>query len=268
MNYELRESLLRIENLNLTFGSHVVIDGLNAEIRNIHRPGLTQGQVVGLLGPSGRGKTQFSRILAGLQPQSFGQIFMSGNPRVLRPGAMGMVMQHYPLLEHRTIEGNLLLAARLGGLDHDEATTRIKAYLTRFNLEDKRDFYPVQLSGGQRQRVAIIQQLINSEKFLIMDEPFSGLDPLMKEEAMQMVREVAATDELLTIIVITHDVEAAVAISDTLWMLGWPPDKKHGANIRFTFDLMERGLAWNSHSLKSPGFVETVNEVSSKFVHL
>ena len=268
MTYERQQVLLTLENVSLKLGENQILENVNAKVHNIHRPGMTQGQVIGFLGPSGRGKTQMSRVLSGLQRPTSGRVLVGEEQKPARVGSMGMVMQHYPLLEHRTIEGNLLLAASLGGLDHEEAMTRIKAYLVRFNLDDKRDFYPAQLSGGQRQRIAIVQQLLSSEHFLIMDEPFSGLDPMMKEEACKLIREIAATDELLTIIVITHDIQAACTISDTLWLLGWPPGQRHGSTLRFEIDLMERGLAWQDFAERTVQFEQTIREVNGRFHEL
>ena len=102
------------------------------------------------------------------------------------------------------------------------------ALLKEFELEDKFNLYPAQLSGGQRQRCAIIQQILCSEHFLLMDEPFSGLDLLMLEKTCELITKVADMDDLNTIIVVTHDVTAACSVADHLWLMGrdsrreWP----------------------------------------------
>ena len=105
------------------------------------------------------------------------------------------------------------------------------------------------LSGGQRQRVAIAQQLLCSSHFLLMDEPFSGLDPLAKSAVCETLVDVSTTHELNTIIVVTHDIESAIRISDTLWLLGRNRDARGqpvgGASIQEIHDLAGMGLAWD-----------------------
>lgn len=275
MIHEFQETLLTIDDVSLRFGTNLILKGVKGEINNIHRPGLTQGQVVGLLGPSGRGKTQLSRVLAGLQKPTTGRVLVGADQRPATQGQMGFVQQHYPLLEHRTVMANLLLAAKLrGGAPKQEGepwqsdTARIMSLLLRFGLQDKTDMYPAQLSGGQRQRIAIVQQLLSSENFIIMDEPFSGLDPLTKDEACKLITEVAGLNELLTIVVITHDIGAAVSVADSLWMLGWDPGERQGAHVRFTYDLIERGLAWQPDIRLTTQFSDFVREVTAMFHEL
>ena len=138
----------------------------------------------------------------------------------LRPGSVGVVFQNYPLLRHRTIMGNLETAGAAGGLDRKATRERAKYLLERFGLTERAQYYPAQLSGGQRQRVAIAQQLVCPRQLLLMDEPFSGLDPATLDEVIQLILEVANLHELNTIAVVTHDIRAALIVSDTLFMLG------------------------------------------------
>jgi ABC-type nitrate/sulfonate/bicarbonate transport system ATPase subunit len=85
---------------------------------------------------------------------------------------------------------------------------------------DCSQLYPAQISGGQRQRIAIAQQLLCSEHFLLMDEPFSGLDLVMEAKVCELINEIACLDELNPIIVVTHDVTAAATVADHLWLMG------------------------------------------------
>jgi ABC-type nitrate/sulfonate/bicarbonate transport system ATPase subunit len=268
--YSLGGPLLTVKDVTLKFGNTEILNGVSGEIRDIVRPGLTQGQVIGLLGPSGRGKTQLSRVLAGLQDPTTGSVIVhdpkTGKGAPVQKGIMGMVMQHYPLLEHRTVLGNLRLAARLAGHQQDD---KIESLLKRFGLRDRVDHYPAQLSGGQRQRIAIMQQILSSENFIIMDEPFSGLDPVMKHEAEQLITEIASMNEYMTIVVITHDIGSAVSVSDHLWMLGFAKDHSYaGSRIQERYDLIERGLAWQPDIRLTRGFADCVKEVTEKFYEL
>jgi NitT/TauT family transport system ATP-binding protein len=182
---------------------------------------------------------------------------------------VGVVAQNYPLFEHRTVAGNLELAARSAGLSRQDAAAKAYAYLQRFGLEERAALYPCQLSGGQRQRVAIAQQFLCSEHFVLMDEPFSGLDLIAVDKVSKMIREVANSDEMNTVIVVTHDIAAAVAVADTIWLLGRDRDEKGliipGAKVKASYNLVERGLAWREGVTETPEFMELVREIRAVF---
>jgi ABC-type nitrate/sulfonate/bicarbonate transport system ATPase subunit len=135
---------------------------------------------------------------------------------------------------------------------------------------DKKKQYPHELSGGQRQRIAIIQQMLCNTHFILMDEPFSGLDVKMKHEVCRFIQEVAEVDEFNTTIFTTHDIETACMIADTVWVMGYDKDEKGqnipGARIVQTFNLIERGLAWNPQALSHPNFIPTVREIMALFM--
>jgi polar amino acid transport system ATP-binding protein/sulfate transport system ATP-binding protein len=134
---------------------------------------------------------------------------------------------------------------------------------------DQSQLYPAQVSGGQRQRIAIAQQLLCSEHFLLMDEPFSGLDLVMEAKVCELINEIACLDELNTIIVVTHDVTAAATVADHLWLMGRDRDASGnvipGARIQETYDLIERDLCWHPGIANSAAFLEFVREVKERF---
>lgn len=267
--YALKETLLRIENVSLILSGKLILRDVNAIIKNIVRPGYSQGQVVGFLGPSGIGKTQLFRILAGLQEPASGVVYINESAEKVKKGMVGVVSQNYTLFEHRTVLGNLAVAARQTGIQWQEAQEKSLAMLERFRLSDKARAYPAELSGGQKQRIAIAQQLLCSEHFLLMDEPFSGLDPLMIENVCALISEVASADELNTIIVVTHDVESAVSVSDTLWLMGRDRDSEGniipGARIQETHNLIDLGLAWHKDIALTNEFAEFVGHIKERF---
>jgi NitT/TauT family transport system ATP-binding protein len=269
-DHELRETLLRVANVSVAYGETQVLRDLTLEIRNIHRPGRTQGQVVGLLGPSGVGKTTLFRVLAGLMEPDSGTVEVQDEP--VRRGMVGVVAQDYPLFEHRTVLSNLTVAGRQAGLSGAQSDEKAKGLLERFGLAEHGGKYPIQLSGGQRQRVAIAQQFMCSEYFLLMDEPFSGLDPVAVGRVEGFISEVAASDELKTIIVVTHDITAAVEVADTLWILGRDRDPAGniipGAKIQATYNLIERGIAWRDGVATSAEAVALVQEIRALFPKL
>ncbi len=261
------EVLLAVKDVKLSLGGGKILDGVSFEVIDWIREGTTTGQVVSLLGPSGVGKTRLLRIMAGLDAPDAGTVF-GRNKAPLEAGSVGVVFQDYPLLRHRTVEGNLELAGTIGGLSPMASRKRTVELLETFALTDRATFYPAQLSGGQKQRVAIAQQLVVPRQLLLMDEPFSGLDPAALEDVMKLLVDVANLDELNTILVVTHDIRAAMAVSDTVYMLG--RDRKDGklipgASIQATYDLVALDLAWKADVQTLPAFVTLEREIKAKF---
>ena len=260
--------LLTAKDVSLSLGGNKILDKLCFEVRDRMRPGVTTGQIVGLLGPSGVGKTRLLRLIAALDQPDAGIITgMNGSP--FAAGQVGVVFQQYPVLKHRTVEQNLIVGGVANGMSHGEAKERSRILLERFRLGDRARYYPGQLSGGQRQRVAIAQQLVKPKTYLLMDEPFSGLDPQALGEVIELVMEVAHMNELNTIILVTHDIWAAMLTSDLLLLLGRERTPEGapipGARIRHSYDLVERGLAWRKNVDREPKFLELEREIRERF---
>jgi polar amino acid transport system ATP-binding protein/sulfate transport system ATP-binding protein len=265
--YELRDTLIKVDQVHASRGGRPVLRDITVEIKDVVRPDVAdQGQVVGVLGPSGVGKTTLFRILAGLDAPDRGRVLVGEAQAPVRAGMVGVVFQHYPLFEHRRVLDNLRLAARCAG---DRGEARARALLERFKLGDRADAWPRELSGGQRQRVAIIQQLLCGHTYLLMDEPFSGLDPINKQAACELISEVSMLHERNTIIVVTHDIREAVKVSDTLWLLGRERapsgEPIAGSRIVETYNLIERDLAWHPGIEHTAGFAAFVRELEDRF---
>jgi polar amino acid transport system ATP-binding protein/sulfate transport system ATP-binding protein len=264
------EVLLDVKGVCLQLGESPILEDLSFQVVDRVREGTVTGQVVGLLGPSGVGKTRLLRIIAGLDQPNKGTV-RGQNGVELEPGSVGFVFQDYPLLQHRTVRSNLELAGRIGGMTAEKAHKRASELLETFKLTDRGTFYPAQLSGGQRQRVAIAQQIMQPCRLLLMDEPFSGLDPEALDHVMRLIVEVANMDELNTIVLVTHDIRAAMIVSDTLHMLGRErkADKPAGgAHIVWSYDMVERGLAWREDVVQLPAFAELEKEIKARFKEL
>jgi polar amino acid transport system ATP-binding protein/sulfate transport system ATP-binding protein len=267
--YERRGTLLDIQGIRFARGGAAILRDLTVQIRDVVRPGMSQGQIVGLLGPSGVGKTTLFKILAGLVDPDEGTVRIGEAGIPADPGLVGVVTQNYVLFEHRTVLGNLLIAGKQSGMSSADAKSRAMEYLERFGLTAHAEKYPMQLSGGQRQRVAIAQQLLCSEHYLVMDEPFSGLDVIAQEKVQELLIEVSHRHEENTIILVTHDVSAAVAVCDTIWLMGRDREPNGaiipGARIVEVIDLIERDLAWHPDIRTRPGFHALVDEIKARF---
>ncbi len=261
------EVLLDVSKVRLALSGYQILEDVSFEVIDRVREGEVTGQVVALLGPSGVGKTRLLRIIAGLDAPDGGTV-RGQNGSELAAGTVGYVFQDYPLLQHRTVKSNLELAGTIAGMSASEAEKRAKLLMDTFNLSDRGGYYPAFLSGGQRQRVAIAQQIMRPRQLVLMDEPFSGLDPAALGSVMALVSEVANLDELNTVVLVTHDIRAAMAVSDTVHMLGrFREDGKlvPGARIRETYDMVERGLAWRKGVELTPEFLALEREIVAKF---
>lgn len=260
--------LLSVRDVSLRLGGTPILDRLSFDVHNRQRPDTTTGQIIGILGPSGVGKTRLLRIIAGLEPPDSGTV--TGNHGLsCAVGTVGLVFQNYPLLRHRTVLQNLTVVGKMNGLSPAAAEKRALHLLQSFRLAERATLYPAQLSGGQRQRLAIAQQLVSPKTLLLLDEPFSGLDPASLDEVTQLIVEVAHMSDLNTVLVVTHDIRAALSVSDTLHMLGRrrDPDGKPlpGASIQETFDLVTLGLAWDPVLTERPEFLSFERKLRTRF---
>lgn len=255
------EVILKAESLGLNLHGKCILHDINFTIRNIVRPGMQQGQVVSLIGRSGIGKTQLFKLLSGLQQPTEGRILLK-NGQPVRPGDMGVVFQNYYLFEWRTVGQSLHMAARQNESLKGREGEAIAQYAREFGLEEQLDRYPQQLSGGQRQRASIIQQLLKGSDFLLLDEPFSGLDVCVLDKVTQLLLKVSLSHELKTLIIVSHDIATAVALSDTVYILGCRAGSA-GATLCREIDLIERDLAWKHDIKTEKAFLDTVEEIKS-----
>jgi len=263
------EELLKIENVSKSFTLNdgkilQVLSDVNLTIDNIP----DKPQIITILGPSGGGKTTLLRILAGLDAPDSGRVILKdGQMRNVRLGDVGVVFQRYPLFDDRTVLQNLVEPAKNGGMNSDQAREKALKMLGEFDLLRQASSFPMQLSGGQRQRVAIAQQLIQERRYIILDEPFSGLDPNNIANVIRLLQHVAGQHTDNTFIIITHDITSGLIISDTVCLLGRPntADEKSGAYIVKEYDLIREGLAYHPNIEDLPRFQAIRKEI--KYVH-
>jgi ABC-type nitrate/sulfonate/bicarbonate transport system ATPase subunit len=260
MQYELKDIVLHVENVSVAYGDKVIIRDVNFIERDVTRPNMTQGQTIAVLGRSGRGKSTLFRALTGLVKPTTGKVLIPDYTqpakdgmqpaKAVEEGDVGFVDQKYTLFRHKTVSNAFMFALRNSDLSEKDKTDKVKLYLYEWGLEKVKDQYPNELSGGQRQRVAIIEQLLSSGHYMVLDEPFSGLDVGNIMNVRKSFDLIDQGHDLNTIIFSTHDIELACELADSIYIIGYPK-KEDGTldsvgTIVSHFDLKSMGIAWQS----------------------
>lgn len=168
------------------------------------------GEFFCLIGPSGCGKSTVIKLIAGIEAASKGT--------VMRPERIGMVFQSYALLPWLTVKNNVSFAARMQGFRRVKVKDVTERYLGMVHLEAFADRYPRELSGGQRQRVGIARALAIEPEILLMDEPFSALDPVMTDELHDDVLRIWERTKK-TIVMVSHNFEEAILLADRVGIM-------------------------------------------------
>ena len=237
---------LNVQDLHLSYGNVAILKGVSMR--------LEQGEVVSLLGPSGSGKTTLLRAVAGLEVPHRGTIGIEDKPvfdgaaRLEVPAEkrnLGLVFQSYALWPHKKVFDNVAYGLKLRSVPSGEIKTRVDTALKNLGLGHLGDRLPHQLSGGQQQRVAIARALVYNPPVILMDEPLSNLDAKLREEARAWLRELILKMQL-SALVVTHDQNEAMAMSDRILLLnngvieqqGTPQEMYGTPQTLFTADFM------------------------------
>jgi multiple sugar transport system ATP-binding protein len=201
----------------------IVIDRVSKHFGDFHALrevslNVGDGEFVALLGPSGCGKTTLLRIIAGLETQSSGRIIIGGRDvtnLTPRERGLAMVFQNYAVFPHMTVFENVAFGLRMKKAPQDEVKRQVERAAELLHIESYLDRYPAKLSGGQRQRVAVARALAVQPAVLLMDEPLSNLDALlrleMRTELKAVLREAGTTT-----IYVTHDQTEAMGLADRI----------------------------------------------------
>jgi len=201
--------VLRVSNLTLAYGAQPVLEGVDLEVE--------RGSFATLIGPSGSGKTSVLRAITGLQQPRAGRVEL-----VVPPTSVGFLFQDDALLPWRTARQNVALGLRIRGVGTQEAEAKADDWLAKLGLHGLGERFPRQLSGGQRKRVAIAQVLALEPRLLLMDEPFASLDAIVRTRITQELMDWVEREHL-TVLLVTHDLEEAISMSDVVHVLSRGP---------------------------------------------
>ncbi|HEL2423711.1 TPA: ABC transporter ATP-binding protein [Streptococcus suis] len=186
---------------------------------------IQEGEFFVLIGPSGSGKTTTLKLINRLIEQTEGEVFFQGKRlkdfdlRELRLET-GYVLQQIALFPNMTVAENIALIPEMKGLGKEETLTRTRELLTKVGLEPDSylDRLPKDLSGGEKQRIGILRAIIANPKVLLMDEPFSALDPISKAQLQDLIKELHEEFKMTTVFV-THDMDEAVKLANRICLM-------------------------------------------------
>jgi iron(III) transport system ATP-binding protein len=204
------EPYLRLSGIRKTFGAFTALEGIDLDIH--------KGEFVCFLGPSGCGKTTLLRIIAGLEVQSAGRIEQAGRDISRLPPAerdYGIVFQSYALFPNLTVADNVAYGLVNRKVPKAEEAARVKELVALVGLPGSEGKYPAQLSGGQQQRIALARALATKPGLLLLDEPLSALDAIVRVHLRQEIRSLQRKLGVTTIMV-THDQEEALSVADRI----------------------------------------------------
>lgn len=185
-----------------------------------------------ILGPSGCGKTTLLYLLAGLQKVTGGKIFIDEQELTRPRPHTGLILQDYGLLPWFTVRQNIALGLQVRNFYGPDGThapidykpdADIDHWIGRLGIASIADQYPARISGGQRQRAAIARTLVLEPDLLMMDEPFSSLDTIIREDLQRLTLELCA-EQNLTMVIVTHSIEEAAILGRKILLLGSPPN--------------------------------------------
>ncbi|MBU1658127.1 LPS export ABC transporter ATP-binding protein [bacterium] len=192
-----------------------IVKGMSLEV--------SSGEVVGLLGPNGAGKTTTFYMICGLVEASGGEVFFDGenlsdmplHRRALK--GIGYLPQEASIFKDLSVEDNLMVAAQVGIKGKEAQEARILELLDMFNIEPIRYRKGISLSGGERRRVEIARALVNAPKFLLLDEPFAGVDPIAVMDIQNIIKQLVSYD--IGVLITDHNVRETLAVCDRAYVI-------------------------------------------------
>jgi lipopolysaccharide export system ATP-binding protein len=207
--------ILRSENLNKSYGRRTVVKSVSIDVK--------QGEIVGLLGPNGAGKTTtFYMIVGFIQPDA-GKVFLDNEDitglamyRRAQKG-VGYLPQEPSVFRKLTVEDNIKAILEMTGMSRAEQKDKLERLISEFGLEKVRKNIGDALSGGERRRTEIARSLASSPKFILLDEPFAGIDPIAVEDIQSIVAKLKTKN--IGILITDHNVQETLSITDRTYLM-------------------------------------------------
>src|SRR5690554_3719152 len=206
---------LRAENLVKSYKGREVVKGINVEVN--------QGEIVGLLGPNGAGKTTSFYMIVGLIKPNSGKIYLENQDITTYPmykraqNGIGYLAQEASVFRKLSIEENILSVLQLTKLSKKEQRMKMESLIEEFSLGHIRKNRGDLLSGGERRRTEIARALATSPHFILLDEPFAGVDPVAVEDIQRIVAQLK--DKNIGILITDHNVQETLAITDKTYLM-------------------------------------------------
>ena len=206
---------LHTENIVKKYGSRTVVKGVSIEVN--------QGEIVGLLGPNGAGKTTSFYMIVGLIKPNSGKIFLDDKDITKYPMykrarlGVGYLAQEASVFRKMSIEDNISAVLELSKFSKEEQRHRLESLLDEFGLQKIRKSLGIQLSGGERRRCEIARALSIDPAFILLDEPFAGVDPIAVEDIQEIVAKLK--DKNIGILITDHNVHETLSITDRTYLL-------------------------------------------------
>jgi len=202
-------------NLVKKYGKRTVVKGVSIEVE--------QGEIVGLLGPNGAGKTTSFYMITGLIKPNAGRIFLGEEEITDLPmyrraqKGIGYLAQEASVFRNMSVENNILSVMEMAGFDPEYRKERLEKLIEEFGLQKVRKSQGIQLSGGERRRCEIARALAINPKFILLDEPFAGVDPIAVEDIQHIIAKLKTMD--IGVIITDHNVHETLAITDRAYLL-------------------------------------------------
>lgn len=209
------KSKLRTENIIKKYGSRTVVKGVSVEV--------AQGEIVGLLGPNGAGKTTSFYMIVGLIKPNEGKIYLDNKDITKEPvykrsrRGVGYLAQEASVFRKLTVEDNIRAVLQMTTFSKEYQQEKLESLLDEFGLQKIRKNLGIQLSGGERRRCEIARALAVNPKFILLDEPFAGVDPIAVEDIQSIVAKLK--EKNIGILITDHNVHETLSITDRAYLL-------------------------------------------------
>ncbi|MEY3397484.1 MAG: hypothetical protein RL220_78 [Bacteroidota bacterium] len=206
---------LRADNIVKQYGKRLVVKGVSFEV--------SQGEIVGLLGPNGAGKTTSFYMIVGLIRPNDGRVFLEDREITHEPMyrraqlGVGYLPQEASVFRRLTVEDNIKAILEMTSLTKKEQAHKLESLLDEFGLTHKRTYQGNYLSGGERRRTEIARALATSPNFILLDEPFAGVDPIAVEDIQKIVAQLKLKN--IGILITDHNVQETLSITDRAYLL-------------------------------------------------